>query len=89
MKLPKSQVETDKIYEAVKKALPPIFARHSLSDLTGGLIHSRTLANKMAKGEGPPAIRYGRKIGFIREAFMDWLREEDFLRVVSTPEISN
>ena len=76
----KSTIDTENFINAMEQALPPIFARHSLTKLSGGLINSRTICNKMSRGEGPPGIRIGRKVGFTRNSFISWLREDNNLK---------
>lgn len=60
---------------ALRDMLPRIFARHTLTDITGGLINSRTIANKQSKGEGPPAVKFKGRVGFERESFLHWLEQ--------------
>lgn len=65
---------------AIREILPPIFARHSLTEITGGLINSRTIANMQAKRQGPPAVSFKGRVGFERGTFIAWLEktiEED------------
>jgi len=69
-----SEIETEKFIDAIEQALPPIFARHSLTKLSGGLINSATIANRMSRGDGPPGIRFGRNVGLVRKSFVEWLR---------------
>jgi hypothetical protein len=70
-----NQAEVEKFIDQIEQTFPPIFARHSLTKLSGGLINSATLANKMSRGDGPPGIRFGRNVGFTRESFIAWLKE--------------
>lgn len=58
---------------AVAKMLPPVFARHKLTELTGGLVNSRTISNLQSKKEGPPAVKYKGRIGLEKETFIAWL----------------
>jgi len=70
----KTQIETDSFIDALEQALPPVFARHRLTKLSGGLINSRTIANKMSQGIGPKGIKIGRNVGFSRDGFISWLK---------------
>lgn len=67
--------EIQKFIEALEQSLPAIFARYQLTELSGGLINSRTIANRMSRGDGPPGIRIGRNVGFSRGSFIAWLRD--------------
>ncbi|SHO50422.1 hypothetical protein [Desulfopila aestuarii] len=71
----RAETDFEKFLEDLERALPPIFARHRLTELSGGLINSRTIANRMSLGNGPPGIMVGRKIGLSRESFINWLRD--------------
>jgi len=70
-----NKTETQMFIEALEQALPVVFARCQLTDLSGGLINSRTIANRMSRGDGPPGIRMGRNVGFSRGSFIAWVRE--------------
>ncbi|GFM36249.1 hypothetical protein [Desulfovibrio psychrotolerans] len=63
----------DNFIGAIRELLPPIFARHSLTEITGGLINSRTIANLQAKRQGPPSILFKGRVGFERGSFLSWL----------------
>lgn len=58
---------------AVAKMLPPVFARHKLTELTGGLVNSRTISNLQSKNEGPPAVKFKGRVGLEKESFLIWL----------------
>lgn len=51
----------------------PIVARTEISKFSGGLLSSRYLANLDSKGEGPPRIRIGRKVGYPVDSLIKWL----------------
>lgn len=72
----KSKDELEKFVEALEQVLPPVFPRHRLTELSGGLINARTITNRMSLGSGPPGVRVGKTVGFSRESFMKWLRRE-------------
>lgn len=71
----KSETELEKFIDALELALPPVFARHRLTELSGGLINSRTITNRMSLGDGPPGIRVGQIVGFSRDSFIAWLKD--------------
>ena len=53
-----------------------IIARTEIKVFTGGLINPRYLANLDCRGEGPAGrIKSGRKTGYRKRAFVQWLRE--------------
>lgn len=60
-------------FSALEKQLPPIISRDRVTELFGGIITSKTLANLDSLGEGPPRIRVGRKIGYLTPVFLGWL----------------
>lgn len=70
-----NKTEIQKFIEALEQSLPAVFARYQLTELTGGLINSRTIANRMSRGDGPPGIRIGKNVGFSRGSFIAWLRD--------------
>jgi hypothetical protein len=68
-------MNTEILRESLLRELPPIFPRTDVGRLTGGMINAGTLTNAERIGGGPPAaarVRYGRRIGYIREPFVDW-----------------
>jgi hypothetical protein len=53
-----------------------IIARTEIKVFTGGLISPGYIANLDSKGEGPSGrIKSGRKTGYPKRAFVQWLRE--------------
>ncbi len=53
-----------------------IIARTEIKIFTGGLISPGYLANLDCRGEGPAGrIKSGRKTGYHKKAFVQWLRE--------------
>lgn len=64
------------IKEALKKAFPPVFGKCQVTELSGGLINSRTVTNRMSIGTGPPSFKYGNKVGFTRDIFIEWVIEQ-------------
>lgn len=57
----------------IAKDIPPMFGRDEVKRLFGGLIAPGHLANLDCIGEGPPRIRIGRRVGYLREPFLEWL----------------
>ncbi|UTF49405.1 hypothetical protein NLA06_12645 [Desulfomicrobium sp. ZS1] len=55
-------------------ALPAVFVRQQVKELTGGMIDGRTLANRDSDGTGPGGkVKMGKtKVGYLREPFIDW-----------------
>ena len=66
--------EIERFLSAMEKILPDVFARHALTNLSGGLINSRTIANKASRGDGPPFIRSSKVIGLEKSSFLQWLK---------------
>lgn len=65
------------LIEKLRAELPPMWDRKNTSKLTGGFVHHRTLANLMSQGKGPRGtFRMGyKKVGILRDPFLDWLEE--------------
>lgn len=61
------------VIEALRKSLPPVFARCELTRLTGGAVNHRTVANLQSLRQGPPAHKLGKRTVLEREAFLAWL----------------
>lgn len=53
--------------------LPPIIARHDIGKYLGGLVSKGYLQNLDSEGRGPQRIKIGRKVGYTREALVEWL----------------
>lgn len=55
-------------------SLPPLIPRRRVADLTGGLVHPKTLANLDNLGKGPKErLKLGRCIAYPKRSFVDWL----------------
>lgn len=65
------------LIEELRKTLPVAWDRKNTTELTGGLVHHRTLANLMSMGKGPKGtFRMGyKKVGITREAFLEWFEK--------------
>ena len=50
-----------------------IVARTKVSEFSGGLLNSKTMANIDSMGEGPPRIRVGRKVVYITRTLAEWM----------------
>ncbi len=63
------------LIEQLRKTLPVVWDRKNTTELTGGLVNHRTLANQMSLGKGPKGtFRMGhKKVGITKDAFLDWL----------------
>lgn len=61
-------------YLELEQLLPPIFARTEVPRLLGKLISVGRLANLDSEKKGPPIIRLGRKVGYMRTDFIAWMR---------------
>lgn len=65
----------NEFFKEVEKTLPPVFSREYASRVIGGLLSAKTMSNEDSLGKGPAhKVKVGNKIGYTREAFMDWLR---------------
>jgi len=61
--------------EELREVLPPVFTRTKASELLGGIISAKTLANLGIRKEGPPAFRSSRHVIYHRESFLAWLSQ--------------
>lgn len=59
--------------EFLEQALPPIIARVEIQRYAPGLISASRLANLESQGKGPRTIKLGRKAGYTRKDFIDWI----------------
>lgn len=59
--------------ESLRKSLPPIIARSEIGKYLGGMLSSRYLQNLDAGGKGPVRIRFGGKVGYLRDDLIRWL----------------
>lgn len=51
--------------------------RPQLSEMMGGLVSHRTLANWDAKGLGPKVkVSIGRRVGYTRDSIEEWLKQK-------------
>jgi hypothetical protein len=65
-----------------------IIARTEIKVFTGGLITPGYIANLDSRGEGPLGrIRSGRKTGYQKRQFVQWLRERSSILLESRQEV--
>ena len=67
--MPNQKIDLSRLH----KELPPVFARQEVGRLPGGLISPAYLANLDCLKLGPKSVRIGRKVGYFREDFLEWL----------------
>lgn len=60
-------------FESLRKSLPPIIARSEIGKYLGGMLSSRYLQNLDAEGKGPERIKFGGKVGYLRDDLVRWL----------------
>lgn len=53
--------------------LPPMIARKDIDRYLGGIISKGYLANLDSKGEGPPKVKIGKNVGYLRRPLVEWL----------------
>lgn len=61
--------------ESLKNSLPPVIARAEIGKYLGGMLSSRYLQNLDAEGKGPAKVRFGGKVGYLRDDLIRWLEE--------------
>jgi hypothetical protein len=57
----------------LERTLPPAFSRSEVARLFPGMISARRLEALDAAGEGPPQVRMGKKVGYLRRPFLEWM----------------
>ncbi len=63
------------VIEEIGRNWPDCFSREKASELVGGVISPRSLANLDCLGLGPERrLRVGRKIVYTRESFVEWFK---------------
>jgi len=68
-----SEFDISMALDELRQVLPPVFTRTKASELLGGIISAKTLANLGIRKEGPPAFRSSRHVIYQRESFLAWL----------------
>ena len=66
---------SEEILAVMEQELPTYFPRAELDKLTHGLLMGRTMHDLNSKGRGPKVHYMGRKACYMRNEFIDWLRE--------------
>lgn len=66
-------------FEHLRKNLPPIISRDHVSEILGGVISAKTLANLDSEGKGPKRIRVGRKVIYLTDDFLKWLENRSVI----------
>ena len=67
--------ETEKLLSIILRTWPQFIPRCRISELSSGALNSRSLANKCSSGAGPLFTHIGKRVFFVRESFVKWLRE--------------
>lgn len=55
---------------------PARFGRQEVEKLFPGIIKAKTLAELACRGEGPPYIKFRRRVVYERESFLRWMDEQ-------------
>lgn len=66
---------SDEIIELIEKELPSWFTRRMAADKLNGLFSYGTLCNYGHRGFGPPVHYMGGKACYVKESFIQWLRD--------------
>ena len=57
------------------ETLPPIIARNKINVYLGGLLSKGHMQNVDSEGTGPKRIKIGKRVGYLREDLIQWLKE--------------
>ena len=57
----------------LRRTLPPFIARKKFEQYLGGIFSVSYMQNLDSRGEGPPKIKIGRNVGYLRDSLIDWL----------------
>lgn len=57
----------------LRRTLPPVVARKKIDHYLGGIISKRYMANLDCRDDGPPKVRIGKNVGYLRDPLVDWL----------------
>jgi hypothetical protein len=60
--------------ENLLTSLPPVVARNQIPFYLGGLLSKGTMQNFDSEGRGPKRIVIGRRVGYLREDLVEWLK---------------
>ncbi|NLV24584.1 MAG: hypothetical protein GXY54_07335 [Deltaproteobacteria bacterium] len=53
----------------------PYVARSQVREFSSGMLHPRTMANYDCLGEGPPKVKFGKKVFYLVEDLVQWMKE--------------
>lgn len=70
------------LVDIINETFPNRFRRSAITDLSSGMINSRTVSNKMSLGRGPHGYRVGRYVWITRQSLIEWLKNEVEIRRV-------
>jgi len=57
----------------LRKSLPAFIARKRIEHYLGGIYTQAYMRNLDSKGEGPPHVKIGHNVGYLRDSLVDWL----------------
>lgn len=57
----------------LRRTLPPFIARKKIEHYLGGILSAAYLSNLDSRKQGPPRIKIGRNVGYLRDPLIDWL----------------
>ncbi len=59
----------------LRRTLPPFIARKKIEHYLGGIYSAAYMANldSRNRNEGPPKVKIGRNVGYLRDPLIDWL----------------
>ncbi len=63
----------------LRRTLPPVVARKKIDYYLGGIISKSYLANLDCYNEGPPKVKIGKNVGYLRDPLVDWLESRILL----------
>ena len=58
----------------LRRTLPPIVARKKIEHYLGGILSAGYLSNLDSDKKGPPRVKIGRNVGYLRDPLVDWLQ---------------
>lgn len=62
-------------FDQLRKELPSVFTREFDSEKIGRIFSAKSMSNADSLGTGPSVkVRIGKKIGYERDSFLQWLR---------------
>ncbi len=65
------------VFSKLAEKWPSAFvAREKVEEFSGGILHSRTMANIDSQGIGPEKVRFGRKIAYPVDSLIMWMENK-------------